>query len=680
MPHGKAIVTVIILIVSGVAAYLVFKPENAGTFSGASKAKRDIDLEPGVDLRSLDFPEDYHATGVLRLPTSQVDEPFEIWYSKSHDKSRIDYYEGDVKTYQRGDLSHHGMYFKIVPKYSYRNHRHYQGCWKRYGSRIRRIGPQSVLPSDAHWPFRSRLKDFKYVGDVTIDGRLCTKWTFKHKIYEKNNRYAFYATKTDPPKPVRFEMNGYDTLLVSYYDRYIVDYHSFHEWSYDREKFELPHLKNDKWCWDMKKIAKGSDGATVVVNPMSEFASIGHSSDPVEGYFTNFRTKHSKKYVDQKEHQKRKHIFRHNLRYIRSINRRSLPYKLTVNHFADLTDHEFGSFKGSLDDDDDIDNENSNELNENDPSVHSYRSQDEEGFNAEDENGEITNRDQIVRKREHKTKFNQKYIDGIPRNLDWRKYGAVAKPKGQGTCGSCWSFASAGAVEGANFLKTGRLIDLSEQQLIDCTWFTPGVRNGNNGCLGGWTWKTFAWIKKFGIATTESYGHYRGQEGYCKTEGIKTGARIDGFRRVKRYHPDLLRKAIAYHGPATISINANPKALKFYSKGVLDDPRCSNKTDHAVLLIGYGKENGVPYWLVKNSWSESWGDHGFVKIRQGQCGIEKRPFVAINNEPKRLPWKVEMEKEMKKLRARKDEIESDESFNHDHHEGYFDSLDYNHFL
>ena len=46
---------------------------------------------------------------------------------------------------------------------------------------------------------------------------------------------------------------------------------------------------------------------------------------------------------------------------------------------------------------------------------------------------------------------------------------------------------------------------------MDCTWFAPGVKKGNNGCLGGWTWKAFSWIKKFGLATTESYGHYRGQ-------------------------------------------------------------------------------------------------------------------------------------------------------------------------
>ena len=84
----------------------------------------------------------------------------------------------------------------------------------------------------------------------------------------------------------------------------------------------------------------------------------------------------------------------------------------------------------------------------------------------------------------------------------------------------------------------------------------------------------------------------------------------------------------------------------------------ANKTDHAVLLVGYGNENGVPYWLVKNSWSEVWGDHGFVKIKQGLCGIEKRPFVVINYQRKRLPWKLEMEKEKQEIKSKKDEIDT----------------------
>lgn len=87
----------------------------------------------------------------------------------------------------------------------------------------------------------------QYSGDATIDGKLCTKWTYNMTMFERNNTYVFYATKTVPPKPVYFEMNGYDTLLVSYYDKYVIKYHTFREWDYEPEDdpdvFEIPHCK-----------------------------------------------------------------------------------------------------------------------------------------------------------------------------------------------------------------------------------------------------------------------------------------------------------------------------------------------------------------------------------------------------------------------------------------------------
>ena len=71
-------------------------------------------------------------------------------------------------------------------------------------------------------------------------------------VFERNNSYLFYATKTNPPKPVYFEMNGYDTLLVSYYDKYTIHYHSFEKWDYDPDDdpdvLEIPHCKYNSFC------------------------------------------------------------------------------------------------------------------------------------------------------------------------------------------------------------------------------------------------------------------------------------------------------------------------------------------------------------------------------------------------------------------------------------------------
>lgn len=619
MPYGRAVWVCFMIV--GYLKCIGSTPVEKETQGGSKSEQED---KPGPDLRSLHFPAEYHATGVLSLPTSNINEPFEVWHSQAYDKSRIDYYHGEVKTFQRGDLGRHGMFFKIVPKYSYKRHkndRHFLGCWKRYGSKSRKAKAQSVLPCNTAWPFKSRLEDFKYEGDAVINGKECTKWSYNVTVFERNNSYLFYATKTNPPKPVYFEMNGYDTLLVSYYDKYTIHYHSFEEWDYDPDDdpdvFEIPHLHHDKWCWNIDKRSRDSDGASMSLNPMGEFAMLHRKEDPVDRDFHDFRKKHKRDYKDKIEHQQRKHIFRHNLRYIRSMNMKGNSYHLTVNHFADLTNEEFDNHKGLM------------------PGDGGYGSRD-----VDDAYDDQEYDDDTVERREKIKKKKSRY-GHVPVELDWRKYGAVLPPKGQGTCGSCWAFAAAGAVEGANFIQTGKLVDLSEQQLLDCTWATPGATHGNNGCLGGWTWKAFSWIKKFGIATAKSYGHYRGQEGYCKTKGLKIGARIHSYRRVKRYNEEALKKALAYHGPATISINANPKALKFYSHGVLDDITCNNKTDHAVLLVGYGTENGVPYWLIKNSWSHNWGDSGFIKIRHGLCGVEKRPFVVLNKGRRPLPWKLE---------------------------------------
>ena len=81
-----------------------------------------------------------------------------------------------------------------------------------------------------------------------------------------------------------------------------------------------------------------------------------------------------------------------------------------------------------------------------------------------------------------------------------------------------------------------------------------------------------------------------------------------------------------------------------------------NKTDHAVLLVGYGTRNGTPYWLIKNSWSHNWGDNGFIKIRHGLCGVEKRPFVVLNKERKPLLWQLEEKVKKEKEKRLKEKL------------------------
>ncbi|XP_073962970.1 cathepsin L-like peptidase [Choristoneura fumiferana] len=92
--------------------------------------------------------------------------------------------------------------------------------------------------------------------------------------------------------------------------------------------------------------------------------------------------------------------------------------------------------------------------------------------------------------------------------------------------------------------------------------------------------------------------------------------------------------ALFKHGPISVAIDASQKTFSFYSHGVYYEPKCKNKVDeldHAVLAVGYGTLNGHPYWLVKNSWSNMWGNDGYVLMssRDNNCGVETAPTYVL---------------------------------------------------
>uniref|UniRef100_A0A8D2NPY1 Peptidase C1A papain C-terminal domain-containing protein n=1 Tax=Zosterops lateralis melanops TaxID=1220523 RepID=A0A8D2NPY1_ZOSLA len=204
--------------------------------------------------------------------------------------------------------------------------------------------------------------------------------------------------------------------------------------------------------------------------------------------------------------------------------------------------------------------------------------------------------------------------------------GAVTPVKDQAVCGSCWSFATTGAMEGALFLKTGVLTPLSQQVLIDCSW---GF--GNYACDGGEEWRAYEWIKKHGgIASTESYGSYRGDGAKLPEDGDGDG---DGDVAT-RCNITALKAAIYKHGPVAVSIDASHKTFSFYSNGIYYEPKCDNtpgSLDHAVLAVGYGVLQGETYWLIKNSWSTYWGNDGYIlmAMKDNNCGVATEATYPI---------------------------------------------------
>lgn len=217
----------------------------------------------------------------------------------------------------------------------------------------------------------------------------------------------------------------------------------------------------------------------------------------------------------------------------------------------------------------------------------------------------------------------------IPSSVDWRKEGAVTDIKKQKKCGSCWAFAATGAVEAQHFRKTGKLISLSEQNLIDCSYDF-----GNRGCHGGSRWKAYKYIKKNGGIDTEKSYPYKAKLGKCEYNDKKSGATISGMSKITKGNEKDLTVAIANIGPISVGIDSSHKSFHFYKSGIYHEPKCNSVSlHHAVLVVGYGSDNnGNDYYIVKNSWGKTWGMKGYIKMsrnRNNNCGIATRADYPI---------------------------------------------------
>jgi cathepsin L len=206
-----------------------------------------------------------------------------------------------------------------------------------------------------------------------------------------------------------------------------------------------------------------------------------------------------------------------------------------------------------------------------------------------------------------------------PTSWDWRTKGAVTPIKDQGQCGSCWAFSTVGSTEGCHFLTTGKLVSLSEQDLVDCS-----DSEGNQGCDGGLMDDGFQYIIDNKGIDTETCYPYNAVDGTCHYSKSCCGSTVTSFSDVTSGSESALLTAV-YSAPTSVAIDASQSSFQFYSGGVYYEPACSSQQlDHGVLAVGYGTSGSSAYWIVKNSWGTSWGLKGYILMsrnKNNNCGI-----------------------------------------------------------
>jgi len=313
----------------------------------------------------------------------------------------------------------------------------------------------------------------------------------------------------------------------------------------------------------------------------------------IREHFEAWMKEFEKEYESKEEHEKRLEIFKANKAFVEKHNAEHAEGKhghwVGLNHLADLTKEEYKQMLG-------------------------YKS------------NLLSARPPVDAESWEYAKVEAK------KDVDWVAAGAVTPVKNQGQCGSCWAFSTTGSVEGANFVATGKLVSVSEQELVSCS------HNGNQGCSGGLMDNAFQWIvTNKGLDTETDYKYTAGAGVAAKCSAKKEKKHvvaIDAFKDVPPNAEKELEKAVTMQ-PVSVAIEADHQSFQLYKGGVFSAKDCGTALDHGVLVVGYGfdsKSKGHKhFWKIKNSWGPAWGEEGYIRISKGggaaagQCGVAMQP-------------------------------------------------------
>lgn len=313
------------------------------------------------------------------------------------------------------------------------------------------------------------------------------------------------------------------------------------------------------------------------------------------------------------------------------------PFEMKLNKFADLDENEIRSSVSGL-------KRPSNEILE--EVIEGESDDDSVQF---DQAQEVADENGVKESQSGKPEDNlTRSLSQIPSSKDWRETGCISDPVDQQNCGSCYAISTMSLVDSMLCLRgfTEKPHNLSAQQIVDCAkdnYFNDDYYN--EGCKNGWPSSVLHYLQEEGVALKEKCYPYANMENTdCLSKRLmkKRGCTVEVNISGKKLPYKVIQgeRSILYHvaetGPVVVTIFATRK-FRLYSTGIFEDDECNDENaennlgTHAILIVGYGQEKGVDYWIIKNSWGvEEWGEGGYGRIRRGgnTCNIGSIGWVV----------------------------------------------------
>ncbi|XP_049879983.1 pro-cathepsin H-like [Pectinophora gossypiella] len=520
---------------------------------------------------SISWPEEYHFKAEEINLSADIMKPFEIWYSSIHNRSRIDMFGGTITRYYYGSYYdnehdfHYGKIYMVHPQVAEDDSKTEVKC-------------EVDMYFDDQEEFLPSLSEFEYSGEKEHDGRTVQVWTknsVSRRVLKVEETLLVTAIDGEIVIPLHHYKKSFNTKDGSLQSDEVVNYYNY------KDDVKLDDLDARRLhCEEWSELSHDLHEALKVLHPTID-------SD-VSSAFRRFKRHHDKNY-EEEEHKMRQEIFRQNWRHIEEHNKKKLSYRLAINQFADKTMEELSYLSG---------------MGVSDP----------------------------IREGTHKFPHTDAEIEDmashLPLNFDLRDLGVLSPVRNQASCGSCWAFAAAATLEGALARANGgRVLDLSEQSLVDCAWAFR-----SHGCAGTQAIDAvFDYLMKHGMPTVREYGPYLEEDGYCNINNMTEVYNIKGYVGVTKNSPNALRAAVYKYGPVTVGVLVTQNMV-FYKSGVFYDLECEpGPMNHAVTLVGYGVRDGDLYWIIKNSWGEAWGESGYILLSASgdNCNTMHSAFYPV---------------------------------------------------